>query len=43
MSDYSGVLTELVAGTWREPATGKQYDIGIKNLVIRDSLDGAEA
>ena len=43
MSDYSGVLTELVAGTWREPATGKQYDIGIKDIVIRDSLDGAEA
>ncbi|MFK8079925.1 MAG: iron-containing alcohol dehydrogenase [Granulosicoccus sp.] len=43
MSDYSGVLSELVAGTWREPDTGKQYDIGIKDIVIRDSLDGAEA
>ena len=43
MSDYSGVLAELVAGTWREPATGKQYDIGIKDIVMRASLDGAEA
>lgn len=43
MSDYSGVLAELVAGTWRDPDTGKQYDIGIQDLVIRDSLDGAEA
>ena len=43
MSDYSGVLAELVAGTWREPDTGKQYDIGIRDIVIRDSLDGAEA
>ena len=43
MSDYSGVLAELVAGTWREPGTGKQYDIGIKDIAIRDSLDGAEA
>ena len=43
MSDYSGVLAELVAGTWVEPDTGKQYDIGIKDIAIRDSLDGAEA
>ncbi|MFK7997787.1 MAG: iron-containing alcohol dehydrogenase [Granulosicoccus sp.] len=43
MSDHSGVLAELVAGTWREPDTGKHYDIGIQDIVIRDSLDGAEA
>lgn len=43
MTDYSGVLKDLVDGTWREPGTGKQYDIGIKDIVIRDSLDGAEA
>lgn len=43
MSDYSGVLAELVSGNWREPETGKQYDIGIQDIVIRDSLDGAEA
>ncbi|MFK7857983.1 MAG: iron-containing alcohol dehydrogenase [Granulosicoccus sp.] len=43
MSDHSGVLAELVTGTWREPHTGKQYDIGIQDIVIRDSLDGAEA
>jgi glycerol-1-phosphate dehydrogenase [NAD(P)+] len=43
MTDYSGVLKDLVAGTWQEPGTGKYYDIGIKDIVIRDSLDGAEA
>lgn len=43
MSDYSGVLAELVAGTWKEPGTGLQYDIGIQDIVIRDTLDGAEA
>ncbi|MFT4725810.1 MAG: glycerol-1-phosphate dehydrogenase [NAD(P)+] [Granulosicoccus sp.] len=43
MSDYSGILSELVDGSWVEPGTGKQYDIGIKDIVIRDSLDGAEA
>lgn len=43
MTDHTGVLRDLVDGTWREPDTGKSYDIGIKNIVIRDSLDGAEA
>jgi len=43
MSDHSGVLAELVSGNWREPQTGKLYDIGIQDIVIRDSLDGAEA
>ena len=43
MKDYSGVLTELVDGTWEEPGTGKHYDIGIKSMVIRDTLDGEEA
>jgi len=43
MTDYSGVLSELVAGTWEEPGTGKRYDIGIKSLAMRDTLDGEEA
>ncbi len=43
MTDHTGVLQELVDGTWREPGTGTQYDIGIKNIVIRESLEGDEA
>jgi len=43
MTDHRGVLAELVAGTWRAPSTGKQYDIGIKDIVLRESLDGLEA
>jgi len=43
MIDYSGVLKALVDGSWREPQTNKQYDIGIKNIVISESLDGVEA
>lgn len=43
MTDYSGVLRELVDGTWREPNTGRRYDIGINDITIRDSLEGAEA
>ena len=41
--DYSGILRDLVEGTWVEPSTGKQYDVGIKDIVIRESLDGHEA
>lgn len=43
MKDHSGVLSELVDGSWEEPGTGKHYDIGIKSIVIRESLEGEEA
>ncbi len=43
MTDHTGILRDLVAGDWVEPATGKQYDIGVKDIVIRESLEGAEA
>ncbi len=43
MTDHTGVLQELVDGTWREPGSNTQYDIGIKNIVIRESLEGQEA
>jgi len=43
MTDHSGVLKDLVNGSWREPGSGTQYDVGIKNLVIRESLDGIES
>lgn len=43
MTDYAGVLTDLVDGSWVEPDTGKQYTIGLKDVVIKSSLDGAEA
>lgn len=43
MIDFTGVLKDLVDGSWREPETGKQYDIGIKNIVINESLEGCEA
>jgi len=43
MTDHTGILRDLVTGDWVEPVTGKQYDIGIKNIVIQESLEGAEA
>jgi glycerol-1-phosphate dehydrogenase [NAD(P)+] len=41
--DHSGVIAELVAGTWRDPGTGMIQRIPIKNIVIADSLEGREA
>lgn len=43
MNDHSGILRDLVNGDWVEPGTGKRYDIGIKDIVIRESLEGCEA
>lgn len=43
MSDHGGVLNELVRGEWVEPSTGRRHGIPIEEIVIRDSLDGAEA
>ena len=43
MTEHSGILAQLVDRTWREPDTGKQYDIGIKDMVVRESLEGVEA
>lgn len=43
MTDHSGILRDLINGDWIEPGTGKQYNIGIQDIVIQESLDGAEA
>ena len=42
MADHTGILRDLVNGDWIEPATGKQYDIDIKDIVIRENLEGIE-
>lgn len=40
---YGGVIDELVRGDWIVPATGEPASIPIENIVIAESLDGAEA
>ena len=42
-TDHGGVVNELVAGTWRHPRTGEPVRIPIGQVVIRDTIDGAEA
>jgi glycerol-1-phosphate dehydrogenase [NAD(P)+] len=39
---YNGIIGELAAGTWRDPATGQTARIPIEQIVIADTLDGAE-
>jgi len=43
VTDYSGVLDELVRGEWVQPDTGRRQAVPIEAVAIRDSLDGAEA
>jgi len=37
------VINELVSGDWIEPGTGKQYSIPPNDIVIANTLEGAEA
>jgi len=41
--DHGGVITELVRGEWVDPITGSRPSIPIEDIVIRTTLDGAEA
>ena len=40
--NYNGVIDELVNGSWISPSDNKQYGIPIKNIEIRETLDGRE-
>ena len=43
MTDFGGVLNELVSGEWVEPDTGKRYVIPVNEIIIDSSLEGREA
>lgn len=40
--DYLGIIRDLVAGTWKDPTTGKTHGIPIESIAIEASLDGRE-
>ena len=40
--NYNGVIDELVNGSWISPSDNQQYGIPIKNIEIRETLDGKE-
>ena len=43
MSDYNGVIKDLIAGKWVNPEDKKKYGIPIKKIEIDKSLDGKES
>ncbi len=42
MSNYNGVIDELIKGGWTNPEDQKKYGIPIKKIEIRKTLDGLE-
>ena len=42
MSNYNGVIDELIKGEWINPEDQKKYGIPIKKIEIRKTLDGLE-
>ena len=38
--NYNGVIDELVKGSWISPSDNQQYGIPIKNIEIRETLNG---
>ena len=43
MSEYGGVIDELLARRWRDPETGKVHGIPIDDIEIAESFAGREA
>ena len=42
MSNYNGVINELIKGEWTNPEDQKKYGIPIKKIEIGKTLDGLE-
>lgn len=42
MNNYNGVIDQLTQGTWLSPSDNKQHGIPIKNIEIKESLEGQE-
>ena len=40
---FNGALSDLTAGRWTDPATGKIQTIPVEEIVIAETLEGAEA
>ena len=43
MTDYNGVIKDLIAGKWVNPEDKRKYGIPIKKIEIDKSLDGKES
>ena len=43
MKNYNGVIDQLIKGTWISESDNQQYGIPVKDIQIRESLDGQES
>ncbi|MEO1250646.1 MAG: sn-glycerol-1-phosphate dehydrogenase, partial [Pseudomonadota bacterium] len=41
--DWNAVLSDVVAGRWTDPETGKAAAVPFQSIVIGEDLSGAEA
>ena len=43
MTDWNELISDVVAGHWKDPATGKTATVPFEVIRIEDDLDGGEA
>ena len=43
MNDWNALITDVVAGSWRDPLTGKPATVPFDVIRIEEDLDGGEA
>ena len=43
MTDWNALISDVVAGQWKDPATGKAAKVPFETIRIEETLDGGEA
>src|SRR5437868_5812244 len=43
MTDWNDLISEVVAGRWKDPTTGKAAKVPFEAIRIEETLDGGEA
>lgn len=43
MTDWNALISDVVAGRWKDPTTGKAATVPFEKIRIEDTLDGGEA
>lgn len=43
MTDWNALISDVVAGKWKDPSTGKAASVPFETILIAEDLDGGEA
>lgn len=43
MTDWNSLISDVIAGRWKDPSTGKPAPVPFETIHIEETLDGAEA